>query len=368
MNQFQHELMKAEAKILSPQLAKFLKEVMKRREGKYNAKFTSVGAVSSASVPQYNVYLKTLVDYVRDNLAIDLDQNIEQLRFPQIFRLRVVQAMEAQLDRAKAAQEWTAYKVDFEKSIPQDVLETLSQAFQTAPAQNTLSFRSALEKLFTENQEAYHALVSVEQLKKMFTIKMLQSEIDASALFNEMDRLEYAVAEKMVSSTEESLWLQLDKDYRRLGRLFRMELASEDCSFMKNQSEHLSPDSLVRRLKFLGYGKSFKADFVGFQPYEAAAAFYNVAELRDEYLLKNTLRFAQETGAELVILVSGGFHAEGIQVSLEKQGYSFSVIRPAIAQADQNQLYYKAMNRANSNVLNRGDLRFSSEQAALALK
>jgi len=368
MAQFQQELAKAETRILNPRLSKFLKEVMRRREGKYNETFLSAGAVPTEQVPQYNAYLKTLADYLRTHLSINLDQEVEQARFPQIFRLRALQRMEELLDRGEAAQEWAAYQADFETTVRPDTLAAMAAAFKTMPAEPRLSVRRALEKLLGENQEAYQALVNSEQLKRMLTVHMLQSELDVSVLLSEMDHLEYAVAQKMVQSLKESLLLQLSKDYRRLGSLFRMELTRPDWLLMKNQPNQLSPESLVQRLKFLGYGKSFKTNLTGFQPYEAASAFYHVAELRDEALLKNTLRKAQETDAEMVVLVSGGFHTGGIREVLESQEYSFAVLRPAIASVDHNQLYHKAMSRDNSNVFNREDLRLSSEQVALTLK
>lgn len=368
MNAFQGELLKAETKILNPQLSKFLKEVMRQREGQYGEAFKSAGGDSSEVLPQFGFYLKVLADYARDHLAIDLDQNIEQIRFPQIFRLRSIEILERGLNHDAAFQEWIAYKKNLETLLPEDIVETFAQVFKKKPSQTRLSLRQALEKLSMESKAHYRTLTGYEQLKKLFTIKMLQSELDPSFLIAEMDRLEFAVAKKMVKSAKESFWLQLSRDYRRLGRLFRMELTYEEWSHIKHQAEQLSPDSMVQRLQFLGYGKSIFSDLSGLQSYEAATTFYAIAELRDKVLFKNTIQSAQESDADLIILISGGFHTGGIQALLKEQGYAFAVIRPVINSFDQGQLYHRAMNRGNSNVFNQTGIRLGSEQVALTLK
>ncbi len=65
-------------------------------------------------------------------------------------------------------------------------------------------------------------------------------------------------------------------------------------------------------------------------------SFYQVALKRDQAMSQNLLALAQEKKADLVFLVSGGFHTEGLNKIFEKQDVSYAVVSPRMVQHDSN--------------------------------
>ena len=67
--------------------------------------------------------------------------------------------------------------------------------------------------------------------------------------------------------------------------------------------------------------------------------FYHLAEERDGVLVNNTLGVMRKNNAEIAVLVSGGFHTDGITRLLKEQDISYIVVTPKIEQLDPNNPY-----------------------------
>lgn len=73
----------------------------------------------------------------------------------------------------------------------------------------------------------------------------------------------------------------------------------------------------------------YKASVAGVSPFEE---FYRRAEARDEAMARNVLKFNPKT----VVLVTGGFHSEGVDRRLTEQGYSVVTFVPKVTKLEHN--------------------------------
>lgn len=72
--------------------------------------------------------------------------------------------------------------------------------------------------------------------------------------------------------------------------------------------------------------------------------FYSIAGKRDEAFIKNLANSMAKNNQNTAVLVTGGFHTEGVTDLLKKEGYSFVVISPRINDLSGTEdVYNKAM-------------------------
>jgi deoxyribose-phosphate aldolase len=62
--------------------------------------------------------------------------------------------------------------------------------------------------------------------------------------------------------------------------------------------------------------------------------FYEMAQRRNEILLQKTLGFMKKRNFSSVMMITGGFHTEGIKQEIRRRGFSYAVILPAAKNVD----------------------------------
>jgi len=60
-------------------------------------------------------------------------------------------------------------------------------------------------------------------------------------------------------------------------------------------------------------------------------AYYRLAFKRDDVMVNNLLRMAEEMGQDRVVLIAGGFHSRGMTSLLRQKGVPYVVIQPRIS-------------------------------------
>src|SRR5262249_55954206 len=113
---------------------------------------------------------------------------------------------------------------------------------------------------------------------------------------------------------------ELDRDFEhfeRLERISRLEATREDLSF--------SAQLL----------KEFKIDL------KSALRFYELAFKRDQVMASAVI--ASVAKQSRMIVISGGFHTDGIKAHLKQAGISYLLITPRIQNVSSSDLYLKVM-------------------------
>jgi hypothetical protein len=77
--------------------------------------------------------------------------------------------------------------------------------------------------------------------------------------------------------------------------------------------------------------------------------FYKIAHERDEALVANAVKKLHETGEQLAVLITGGFHAPRITTMLKERGIATLVLIPKVSQATDDRLYRAVIKYKSGN-------------------
>ncbi len=178
-----------------------------------------------------------------------------------------------------------------------------------------------------------------KRVKKQMKIE----DIDGTRFFESFERYAASVKEELFRNDEERmLEMQTERLYL-LARLKSLELTREQWHQLKNYA---------RRGLFSGPNHIFleESDLERLMPepelrrlLDVNLLFYENAELRDEVFSENLEKmFASRSGGKgkAVMLVSGGFHTEGVLSRLKDKGVSYLLLMPKI-EALPETVHYK---------------------------
>lgn len=161
------------------------------------------------------------------------------------------------------------------------------------------------------------------------------SRIENEKLFSDIKKFEEAVKEKLFVNDDQRTLDKLSRNINTLLGLVNIRLLNEDFEYYKAHREEFAHEvfaSFINKM-VAKFGFAYELD----QPSQAVSEsmpkledFYAIAIKRDKALVDNTIQAMKKENAQVSVLVTGGFHSEGITRILEKQGVSYMVICPNI--------------------------------------
>ena len=153
------------------------------------------------------------------------------------------------------------------------------------------------------------------------------SMIKGTKLFDELQRFLAATEEKLTSKPEETALSQKYKEIRFLKDLASLELTRDQWDEYAKAPVEYSKQSAV--------GESD-----GLAP---ALEFYRLARERDGAFHRNLVALLKKEKAKSAIVLAGGFHANGIEKSMQEEGYSYALITPRINSLAGQEVYSEIM-------------------------
>lgn len=363
-------LQSALTQISNPELVRFYRERAKRKNGQYGLRRRDAGQGD----------LGVYADYLRDQsekiLRIDLEDPVEQLRFPHYARMLRLQAQRADFHAPGLPESWQSFAASLPSRDAAEALLSLGidygilapqQASQVS-AQKESSPRRLVEALEKIEQQGGVSWKKDPGISSALKAIVLQSEIDPSRLFEEMERLENAILESLARGEEEKVWVRRVREFESLKRLLYLEMTRSDLDQVRAARPDFTSllESLVTESE-----REMLADLAS-----QALVFYRQARERDEALVENALAFvragpdASHEGRPVLALVSGGFHADGIQEILRRKDLDFALVTPRITQTDQGEKYARVMSGENADldVYFKAVSPFSTKQEALLFR
>ncbi|HNX69265.1 MAG TPA: response regulator [Candidatus Omnitrophota bacterium] len=367
-------LEKESSRALNPGLRGFLKERDRRKEGRYDVS----GTVSDANL---QAYVRTLRKEISKTLAIDLNDAIEQLRFPNLVRVVLLEKNGQGFDRARAADEWKklieeirpaaktvaekqlvealsvygAEKVGLEKnSATENSSAKVGRGMLGAP--EALYPRKLLERLSVFARGHKIDLADRKAFLESLKFLIFQSEIDVTGLMSEMDSLESQLIAKLSRTDAEKEFVRQLENSGLLVKLLSLELS---------RAEYRKALEVRGDLAVLVKGnKNLLAAL------EKAFSFYEGTLKRDGALAENTLALSKQDGgrrmadgasgfsspfmlhpsSRLVVLITGGFHSEGVREALVEQGAGYASLTPRISKTDHGEMYQRVMADDNADL------------------
>lgn len=316
----------AKSRFLSPELKDFYREKDRRKNGRFDQ---SAGA---GSLPQMDVYLRYLAARVLQVRGIDLSDPIEQIRFPIYARVLALERLSKSLDSKMAKREEAEVIKAVQKRAraakDKDLVVSLSQLAALRQP------RFVVENLFVFAGQHHMDLKKYPNYLNVLGQGILKSEIDSEELFSEMDRLEGLLVERLARTAEEKSVAALIEDLDLLEKITALKLTRED--YVRAGTKRftsLAPAQLQRRLGRLLDRKT--TPILDAKIFNDAFNFYHDAEARDRALVENMMSLRSSDQA-LRVLVSGGFHTQGMLEILREKGIGYAVIQPRIQKAEKD--------------------------------
>ena len=199
---------------------------------------------------------------------------------------------------------------------------------------SALAFYSYLEHV-SQKENTPSLEDEYSQLAKYIDYIKLYSQIDNIKLFKEIDGLEKAAKEKLYRNDTERKIDRLSYTLEIMNDLFNLKLTKETLQYYRDNRNEFTTAAFINFISDTApkYKVNYKLDPV-FRRIDAELPdlekFYKLAEERDGVLVYNTLNKMRQQRADLAVLVSGGFHTDGITQLLKDKKISYVVITPKV--------------------------------------
>ncbi len=294
-------------------------------------------------------FLHFLKEEAQRRLEIDLDDPFYQKDWPMLIRFFRMKKLEPKLNPAWIEKERAEFLEQLASlKVSPELIKQLESIFSAkSPRPET---RRVFEYLFEVLPENF-SFRAYENLKNDIQFLVLQSELRGDILFQETDRLKEMISEKLAPTEIERKLLSLFQDFRLLKKLFSLELSRSDYDLLRNR---LRPSEIADR--FLKMNKEKRVRDIGFKHldevdrlYDLAYSFYQGAEEREGLMGKNVLERMKSFDEKPVILVTGGFHSQGMKDYFVAKGFSYCLVTPRITQTAESKGYHLAMLEANKS-------------------
>lgn len=361
LNPVRAELEKESSLKLNAELREFLKERSRRKEGKYDA-------TGSASDPNLQAYVRYLEKQALKALAIDLKDPIEQLRFPNLLRIVKIEETQKGFDLEKARGQWEEVMEMLKTSAKDKGEKEFVEAFAafgqekgylsdslavdrgplTAAGSAALYPRKLLEGLFRFGKKHKLTFERREAFWQSWKLAVFQAEIDVTELLSEMTRLEDGLIQKLARSEDEKAIVQKIGRFDLLEKLMRLELSRPEYEKALDGRDALND--------FVRSSASLQ------KALEKAFFFYEGTLRRDRALLENALKITDDgkpafttsgirhPTSKVVVLITGGFHTDGIEQILREKGIGYANVTPRITKTDHGEMYQRVMSDANADL------------------
>jgi|GEM_PF-6695711 len=364
---FESLLAIAQSRILNPQLRDFLKE----------SERTEVLALA-------------VLKHAKPTLGIDLEDKIEQLRFPNLTRFSYLREIEPLLDAELARMDWESLKAAFEKNkIPEELTERFGHLF-SEKGESGLSLRQTAEDVFSHPGAKKIRFRDYPHLLQWASYRILAQEISSADFISELEQLKQAVMTKLSQKKEEKDFIELYRDYLLFRKVLHLDVTREEYAETESAPEKFVSGDLSRRLFLLvkrdreleSAGKEVRKNEPLLQDYyRRASLFYRGAGTRDLEIMENALSFYQSRLREeihpsetksaapgILVIVTGGFHSEGMTGFLKDRGIPHLVFVPRISKIEEDSLYFKVMRRDQADLSGYFDKNPLNKQESLLLK
>ncbi|NQT95063.1 MAG: hypothetical protein HQ572_01300, partial [Candidatus Omnitrophica bacterium] len=240
--------------------------------------------------------------------------------------------LEDRIDFKRAEQERQALIELLTKSLPKKDVEKLlrdSVSFRIGRIQS-----SAYHNHLREYAVSCGVDISLYPQLSLYTDYInMHDKVILDELFHELDELVWKVQSKLFRDDDEKLLADISRRVDILVDLLDAKTTNKDLSYYKSRKADFVPQKIAHELAKLMAKHDIRANLV---PETRAISealphverFYDIAMQRDMALINNTLDKMDKDNRSLAVLVTGGFHTEGITSILRNRGISYMVLLP----------------------------------------
>ncbi len=271
-------------------------------------------------------WLTVLKAASQKHLTLDLSDAFYQNQYPFLIRYFRLQAIGSKIDREKARHEADAFLVDLaSRKVSEEVLENFKAILQTSETE--------LLRTVSRTTDGYSTLrrafdLAFSSLPKDFSMTqwpnwtlyaqhiILMQEMEGKGLHEETLKLKDKIQTALAKTADEKAYLSQARELYLLRRLFNLELTRPEYEELA-QTVKTSDTQEIQTL------------------YKTAMDFYSTAVERENKMFQNALTKMAGTKQQHAVIVTGGFHAEGLKKLVTSKGCSYIQITPRIAEVSK---------------------------------
>jgi len=163
----------------------------------------------------------------------------------------------------------------------------------------------------------------------------LYEKIDNEKLFRELDEIKNAIKNKLFKNDDQRKLSAYWDNVNILLGLISIKLSNQEFDYYKAHKSEFKPEAFIDFIasKVKTYNLAYQiqeASNIVKQDLPKLEQFYVVAIERDNILVDNTIEAMNAEEVDTAVLITGGFHTEGISNLLEEKGFSYLVVCPNI--------------------------------------
>jgi len=175
----------------------------------------------------------------------------------------------------------------------------------------------------------------------------LSEEIDNLKLLDEIDEITIMVKSKYYRNETQGFLDKYATYIDLLDDLYNLMLTHKKLNQLKQAQKEIKISQVVsfieKQSEKYGLNPAISVNAIDSISFMKAQEFYEQALKRDTALVNNTIRRMKLLGNDAAILITGGFHTEGIVNLLKQKELSYIVICPNIGDGDCEKLYQTLM-------------------------
>ncbi|MBI4971266.1 MAG: hypothetical protein HZC17_05460, partial [Candidatus Omnitrophica bacterium] len=273
-----------------------------------------------------NQYADELSKWAKKIAHLDLLDSSSQNNWPQLVRLLKLREFEARLKKnEEQIQEELKAVQEKSKNSPVNFVWDLSRHVRVKG-----HLRWYFERTVDELRAKGVALDLFPHLKDWIGFHVLQDELEAKPLFDEIENFEKIILDHMNLSAEIRNFLVREHQWILTKKLIRLELTRKEWREVK-----------VKDFSFDGLDSLI----------ELARRNYELVERRDQILSNRFADRIKRMNAKKAAVIVGGFHADELAAFLKQNKLSYEVINPTIRNLDRKLNYRARMNPEIKNNL-----------------
>ena len=264
-----------------------------------------------------NISLSEWLDFLKKEAEKILSLNFRDVRHQRIWPVltRYFKLKSLSFDEAAFQEEKQTFLAEF-KWKP--VVLDLGHSSQT---------RFFFEKLYDQLPGDY-SFSKYPNLRLYIQHQILTSELDGKRLFQEFELLENQIEDALAKSPKEKSSLAAFRDYQLLKKLLRLELTREEWEEIKTRDTRQGTKDQNNN--------SFKSLVTRHLSFVSAFEFYRLAEAREAHFFESIQNILKSKKQNKAVLITGGFHANGLKESFQKAGFTYLPMTPKLTELNKN--------------------------------
>jgi starch phosphorylase len=274
------------------------------------------------------------------NLKLDLDDIQTQREWPFLTRYFRLKKIGSKTDLAKARKEQEAFLKDLEtRKVPEELLQEIKKLldYQKAGDLPLYKTRFAFERLMDFLPQDY-SFEAYPVFRLHLQQIILLSELQGEQLQEEIKALAQKMTAGLIKTEQDRKLIETLEHYRLLKKLFELELSRKE--FQELQSHKTAPKEMAASL---GLNPSKLSPITSL--FGTAVLFYQGAIERENHMMENAAKILAGRKDKKAVIITGGFHTDGLKEKITASGNSYIGITPAIGEitADSQKNYLAAL-------------------------